>query len=699
MSPEICSNARFFLASVGVLLALVIPRRADAQSDGGASTCPLLPASFDIDSLNRQTLDHSADPCAWVTLGEARLVLARQGSLAHPGPRQPLGTDYAQGAGRAFMRAIELNPAQYDAGEGLMRALAAQDAWRQTDDALRSFRLMTQAGGTPPPRALLERARLERVRGERDSTAVLLRRYRDHGGEPGLADFELAREAFFHGDFKAGVEAYFAGAVRPSPLARALYRGNLASIARGDELAIVDSASADGFAAAVRAFWTRREAHEGRAAGERVAEHFRRIERVERYYTRIGRASSYFPNGITVQSIRTPFVAETLLTREDTTLNLFEPLWNPLLPRDRVTNGAYTLPGIVVLRHGAPDDIAGEFWAYDRLGGSLILRVGTDYPGSACDLAVRYCDGLELQGRPIMPRRARNWVSEWDEMMNYALTTDDYPLRFARALHPVVSAYALFDSAGVNGRMLVTFAVRANELQPVPAAGGDEVVFPLAFRIIAFTASGGERVELDSTRVFTTEDTLDANAWLIGAMELPLAAGAWNMRTVIQEPLSLGGAAADSTAEIRPGVVVGRQGIQVGSDAGSLAVSDLVPGMVASGLAWWNGTGRVALNPLGLWPRGRSIQLYYEASGLHTGAPLRTTIRILRGSDSKQVVQLSFTDRVASERQAFMREIATSRLAQGQYIIEVELRDSRGERVVRRNEVRIQDGRDGRDLN
>ncbi len=697
MPPGACSNARFVLPSVGLLLALVLPVRAGAQGANDFSRCPPLPATFDIDSLNRSTLTQLDNPCAWLELGRARLILARQGGPVRVGPGQPVGTDNAHGAGRAFMRAIDLDPTAFDAATGLIDALAAQDAWQQTDDALRRLRRVTEAGKAPPPRVLLARARLERFRGNRDSTTVLLRRYRENGGDPGLASFELAREAFFHGDLHAGVEAYYAGLAHPSPETIELYRDNLALIAEGPELGQLDSAGASGFPAAVRAFWTRREAHEGRAEGERVAEHFRRIERADRYSRRIGHESTYFRDILRTPSIRTPFVAETLITPEDTMLNRYEPLWNTILTRERVTRRAYTLVGNMLLRHGQPDDIAGEFWAYDRLGGSLILRMDTDYPGSACDLAVRYCDGRDLQGLPMMQQRAGSWKIEWGDMMTYALTTDDYPLRFARALHPVVNTYALFDSNGANGQLLVTFALRARELESVPADVEGGAAYQLFFRIIAFTPAGERRAELDSTRVFTVADTLDADAWLIGTMGLPLSAGTWNMRTVIQELGAIGETPSDSAAARRPGLVVGRQAIHVGRETSSLALSDLVPGMVGSGLAWSNGSTRVALNPLGVWPRGRPIQLYYEASGLRVGRSVRTSIRILRGSDEKPLVELSFTDPVASAHQSFVREIATNKLPAGQYVIEVELRDSSGARVSRRNGVRIQDGRNGRD--
>jgi hypothetical protein len=691
--PAVRRGARPFLTGIGLLLSVLVPITARAQDATGASHCPPLPASFSIDSLNRDALNHLDNACTWLELGLARLALARQGAPVRIGPGQPLGTDNAHGAGRAFMRALALNPAEYDAADGLIDALAAQDAWLQTDDALQSLRHATQVG-SPPARVLLGQARLERMRGERDSTSALLQRYLDQGGDAGVASFELAREAFFHGDVKIGVEAYYAGTIDPSPAARALYLDNLALIAEGNELAALDSTDAAGFAEAVRAFWTRREAHEGRAAGERVAEHFRRIERADQYSRRIGHESRYFRDVLRTAGPGTPFVAETLLTHEDTVLNDYAPLWNLLLPRERMARGAYTLTGTMLLRHGPPDDIAGEFWAYDRLGGSLILRMGTDYPGSACDLALRYCDGRDLAGRPMMVQRARGWVTEWGEMMTYALTTDDYPLRFGRPLHPVVSAYALFDSAGTGGRLLVMFAVRASELERVPLAAGDSTgAFPLAFRIIAFTPSGRRRVELDSSRVYASADTLDADAWLIGTLGLPLPAGIWNMRTVIQEPTASDVGATDSTARARPGAVVGRQGMKVGSEPGELALSDLVPGMEESGLVWRNGTAQVPLNPLGTWPRGRPITLYYEATGLHPGASLRTAIRLLRGSDSTQFVELSFTDRATSQRQAFLREIATSKLPAGQYVIEVELRDGSGARVVRRNQVWIRGGR------
>lgn len=280
-------------------------------------------------------------------------------------------------------------------------------------------------------------------------------------------------------------------------------------------------------------------------------------------------------------------------------------------------------------------------------------------------------------------------------MLDTALTTDSYALEFERELSPIVSLHALLGDRGAEerGRVLVVFAVRAGDLTPRPA-GGDSTrsAFPLDFRVIAYPPSGSERFEVDTTRWLTAPSSVDGDAWLTGVLALPLPAGLYNARVVIEESPALAPDSADSLALASRGVVVGRDSIIVGSAGSEFAMGDLVPGREDGGLTYQAVGGTLHLNPLSVWPRGEPIELWYELAGLDLGGILSTTIRFYRGTDTTHAVELRFTDEVRRERQVFQRTLDTRRLSPGPYAVEVRVVNQRGEALVRRTSVEISGG-------
>lgn len=635
-------------------------------------------SDHEIDSLEQTLLGGNSSACLWVQLGNARLVAARRGDLATPGPLQPLGTDYAHGAGRAFMHAIALNPALLPAARGLIDALALQERWPQEDDAARSLRLVSAAVDFEPPWLLLARARLERERGERDSVAVLLRRYLRQGGDVAVGEFELARELYHAGKSREAHEVYLDGALHAgSADGVMLYRNSLALVADSGELNTLDSAPVDAFGVLVKRFWARRDASAGRTSGERLAEHFRRVEVAERSFRRRSDRLDLLPLGM-----RGGYQAEGLAGITDSTFaSLVADPDSSMLSAYPTALGRYTRAGLIWLRHGPPDDFAGNYWKYERDGQSLLLGAGGLRSGGLCDIAPRYC---------YMTRR------KWDElrdMAHAALTTDDYPLRFEHTLAPVVNIYSLLTPSQEDGQALVVFGVRVSDLKPRQVADDSTVAaFPLNFRIIAYPPSGAARFELDTTRWFTAPMSVEDDAWITGTLTLPLPAGLYNARVVIEESPLRSPEADDSLPVDSRGAVVGRDSMIVSQIADSLAMSDIVPGLERGGLRWELGGETIALNPLSVWRRGEPIEIYYELAGLVPGSELRTQIRVMKGNDSTDAVTLSFSDDVRRSHQIFHRSLGTRRLSAGSYMVEVKVTTASGEAIVRRTRVEMGSG-------
>lgn len=657
---------RIIRTTVWAVAAGVGAGHMQAQQAGAIATCGAgaKHEGTSPDSVENVAQRDDSSACDWMNLGRARLTAARQGDLAKPGPLQPLGTDYAHGAGRAFMRAIELDPTSLDAAQGLIQALALQKAWPQEDDAARSLRAVSTAVHPEPPWLLLARARLERQRGDRDSTPVLLRRYLAAGGDSAIGWLELARELYHAGNDRDAHAAYLTGAAAAnSPEDIALYRQSLALIAAPGELDAFDSTSSDSLGAFITGFWTRRDASAGRAPGERLAENYRRLEVAERTFRPLGTsdlAPPFINNGASI-------AANSLVPVDPFTQAFARMLDSSMLNRYPKVVGDYTLQGALWLRHGPPDDFAFNFWKYNRAGRSWILLVGEQRFGTACDLSPKYCV-------PPSGTRLQRWYAEWDAMMQDALATDDYPIRFVHDLKPTVNLYSLLAPSGAGGRALVVFAVRSGDLTARSVEGDSSLrAYPLDFRVIAYAPSGATRFELDTTRWFAAPRSLEHDAWLTGTLVLPLPAGLYDTRVVIKEAPLRAPASADTLQVDSRGVVVGRDSMTVPGIGSALAMSDLVPGNTTAGLTWWNGDHSLHLNPLAVWRRGEPLQLYYEVTGLRPGSTVHTSIRFSRGEADKHAVTLTFTDRVRAKRQAFERALGTARLAPGQYAVKVEL--------------------------
>ncbi len=75
--------------------------------------------------------------------------------------------------------------------------------------------------------------------------------------------------------------------------------------------------------------------------------------------------------------------------------------------------------------------------------------------------------------------------------------------------------------------------------------------------------------------------------------------------------------------------MVERDSLEVGALSGRrFAASDLVLGRTGGGLSWPTGCDTVLLNPLGRFPQGSTVELYYEVYGLARGTTYHTVVRL-----------------------------------------------------------------------
>ena len=228
------------------------------------------------DSAERHVLtDGERSAAWWFVLGKVRLILAARLAIAEAGPLQLPGVSYLQGGANALVRALELDSTLVPAAEALAIApvpRVGDDLFRGRIAALRRSRSALSSKG------LAAAARLERDAGSLDSAIALQRRALALGGiDSGVVLLDLAQSLYQHGDPSAGRAALLRGAGTPTEAAKNAYRQELAWVGTPVELATWDTLAAGARSQFVANFWASRDIAEGRAEGERLIEHYRRV--------------------------------------------------------------------------------------------------------------------------------------------------------------------------------------------------------------------------------------------------------------------------------------------------------------------------------------------------------------------------------------------------------------------------------------
>jgi GWxTD domain-containing protein len=635
-------------------------------------------------------------PYPWYGLGLSELALGEHPAIAIENVRQVLGKDFLSKAASAFARAAAADPGFAQPVIDLAEAARRQRVRQRLDVAQRALRAAAATGAGSMPALQLARGRVEREMGEGDSALAAFGAYLDVGGDRGVGLLERARTLFYLRRPDEAHRAYFDGARAPmSGEARVEYRADLVWILTPDERSAFDTEPDTALHGWLERFWTARDAGEVRAAGERLAEHYRRCFYAWRHFRLVSRHRRY-----TTEPYRSD---QELLD-------------------DR---------GVIYIRHGEPDDRAryvgqgdpaqdltiepNESWLYRWPSGDRIFHFVArddvqDYKliESLADIFGDRSIGWQAAGAlPPLVREVYDSRASLDpeyrrlaltataqgtalanerragrEAVRVGTTTDSYPLRFDGPLQSRIQLYAV---GGVDGgaRALLVFAVPGAGLSGRAVAGGME--YPLDVRV------GGGAVYLDTVRVFRSAARLEPDQLLSGLLVFPLPPGTHALHVALLEP---GGRAGD---------VVSIRDFEVPDfAAGGLVLSDLVLGDRTSGLHWNVLGDTVPLSPRGAYGEGGSVELYYELHGLPAGAPYRARIEV-RGRRGGSIfarigrlfgggppVAFSFDGVTSGVPHRAMQTVGLAPLEPGDYVLSLRVEDVEREvRQVREVPLRV----------
>ncbi len=647
--------------------------------------------------LSRQPLDSALqyncditerdrnNAAAWFGVGQAQRSLALGNFPVRPARCHTEGTSYLTDAGIAFTRSLDADPNYPEASDALAEVVERNPLWGSSAIARNAFRRAASRGGKESARVLLLRIRMEREGGQRDSTLSLISRYLAAGGDSGVALFERARERFFRGERDAALDDYWGATARTESLATYfLIRKNLSLVALPGELNEFDETMSVDRPEWIRRFWTRREVEAGVRRGDRLVEHYRRYEVSRR---------SFRPNGLGIytDSLTVAQKMSQALLRQavsigsdgasDTTSFETDKLWGEqsLLIGSQLDANEFGARGLIYMRHGEPDDIAGMFWAYKRDGRDLLVRVdGQGYPGTACNLSMKFCK-YEVAGRRIPPEIARRWAAEWDSTFGELTTSDDYIRRFKRTLHPAARIYSFPRNDKSPARVLFTLATPGSELNPEVRDSG--VLYRLQVHLTLAPVTGELRLDRDTMRTIRAAAPLKGRAALQLTEDMELDPGFYQTRLTISNP------------EGTSGVSLAMDSVDIGDGTLGLSLSDLVLGKESSGLTWWSGKTKVFLNPTGTISRTEPLRLYYQLAGLITETSYTSEIELFRsvGQSRRLALRLAFRDNAEESMAETERLIGLDQLQPGPYTIQVTIRGEGGTVISRRGVLVVTD--------
>jgi hypothetical protein len=193
----------------------------------------------------------------------------------------------------AFARSAQVDPSFVRGLVELASTALRQRINIKLDMAREALRIAAATAAARNPEVLLYRGRVEREVGDIDSSIVSFKAYIDNAStNHGLGRLELARSQFVKGDL-AGNVSYFEGAASDDSTAVGEYRKDLAYIATDSTLREFDQARGQDRSNFLRTFWQERDRMELRPDGERLREHYRRIQYARRNFALVSTKRHY----------------------------------------------------------------------------------------------------------------------------------------------------------------------------------------------------------------------------------------------------------------------------------------------------------------------------------------------------------------------------------------------------------------------
>jgi GWxTD domain-containing protein len=508
-------------------------------------------------------------------------------------------------------------------------------------------------------------------------------RYLSTGEDRALGLLELARTRLASGD-PGGESAYYEGAALADAVVASEYLADIAPLV-GDSVsdALGDLRGA-ALAQYLREFWTDRDKVELRGEGERLREHYRRLQ-----YARL-----HFPL--------------TISRRFYGRLDAY-----------RSGNTGLDDRGVIYIRHGEPSTrlrpfvygaMPNESWRYVRAEGDLLLHFssGWDHNGGGDLYDYRLVRSvLDLRGAADAPRdqlllsrqslspayvRMLNWGrhgaanaralerSIGSASIVVATTTDTYELEFRHRLAAVADLIAVGRSATGSLAHLV-FGIAASGTSPDTVEG--QATYRVRVRLVAVDQRDRPLIGVDTVVVIRHPRPLQAGQFLVGRAEIPLPPGNWYYRASLQQ--------GDSA-----GVVLPRHSVMAAAARGSsLALSDLALGSRGRAVVWvTDAADTVLLAPSALFRKGSDVELYYETVGAAPGLSYRHEISVLRAERPgakrrRPLVALSFEEAAPDSIIRSQRVLQLEGIKEGGYVVEVKITAPDGTSQTRQRSLRV----------
>ncbi len=640
-------------------------------------------------------------PYGWYGLGLAELGVGDSEVSLVEGIQTMLGRDALTRSANAFAKSAEVDPGFVAGLVELSNTALKQRINARMDVALAATRRASRTASAGSPAVLLARGRVERVAGNLDSSAAALTRLLDRDSTNAMARYELARTSFLLGDPEAPSLWYRALADADSATL-ALYRDDLATIFPDSTLSSFDRDNPEDRVRLVHEFWRRRDDDELHPHGDRVAEHYRRLDVARRNYRLVSEHRQYG-------------IAE----------------------RYRSGQTEYDDRGIIYIRHGEPDDRAqynapgiepNESWYYHRESGDLVFhfvarqdvqdyrlveslfdvldyastlamrdldRLDSNDPTSA-DLR-RHIEGLLLSREPFDPiysrllsagRGARDQLLTEERAAGrraiaIGTTTDSWPLDLGDVIDATVQVLAVGSDVG-GPELQVAFAVPGRGLAPRELPQG--FAYPVRIRASALSLDGTTVGLADTTRSFLTTAPLSEDQALLGRLPIHVPPGILTVRVAVQTDAG--------------GLITDRDTVRVPSPLGpDPGLSDLAVGTRSINLHWTTPGGDTAwVSPLARFHRSEPLQLYFEVTGLAPGQPYELELTVRRtggGSIFRRIFGGGTAVKLQSHQvhpggiERIERELSLERVSPGNYDMQVRVRTDNGREVTRRRRIEV----------
>jgi GWxTD domain-containing protein len=629
-------------------------------------------------------------PWGWYGLGLAELGVGDSEVVLVSGLQTMLGRDALTRSANAFARSAEVDPTFVEGVVELANTALRQRTNVRTEVALAALRRTARTPAGRHPDVLLARGRIERAVGSPDSAAAAFRLLLARDTADAGVRLEMARTGFLIDDPSA-TALWYGGLRRADTATLARYRQDLAYVMPDSLLVAFDLADPATRETLVREFWAVRDRAQLRGDGERLAEHYRRLDFAMRNYRLTAARRQY-----------------------------------DIVERFRSSQDQLDDRGIVHVRHGAPDDrvsytAAGvepnETWRYRREEGDLLLHFvaredvqdfrlvesAFDVLGFATTIAMRSTDemlgeyehlegvirtreGLDPTYRRLLGAGRGSAAGLLTEEraagrrgMEVGTTTDSWPLRFRAPLPGTVDAVAVGTAAG--GPLLhLAFAIPTTGLAAEP--DGDTVTYEVRLRAGALSLDGVPVATLDTTLRVRRAEPLPDGEYLYGRVPVRVPAGALVVRTALE------------TA--RGGLVTVPDTVRVmDPEPTRPALSDLAMGTRRIPLVWTPGgdADSAWFHPRAAFQATDPMELLVEVGGVAPLAPYRLEIAVRRpgGGIFRRLfggggtaVRVTFAAEHPGGVARVRRTLALDRLAPGAYELEVRLRVEGVDGEVRR---------------